>query len=295
MPSFSYLGRFRIGQWKEFRRFILEERRDAGARIAVIEAELRRIGEVQVRFAQDGNGAVTERRAMLQVKPVSSSLGKLLMAYTGLGGNPWDISMFLSPYSVAENPETGTLEFSQPSGGVLYAQSGQLAFSGTLYQQGVSSLLKYNVNRVGGRRQLNNEGDASSIARARRWLEPEIRYKRNALEERIIKLCDLREQLKDELDNITCAVAETLGLSTVYSPEGEPGPEYERFSSVAAIVSRFDKIIWTLDSELTEYGLPTVADSVASNSFNEDPETGLPAHIHIMSDVESGEEDGTAL
>lgn len=294
MPSFSYLGRFRIGQWEVFRRFVLEERRDAAARIGVINAELKRIGKVRVQFGTDDNGDVTERRAMLRVSPPSSSLGKLMMAYTSMGGNPWDVSMFLTPNSVG-TAEDGTLKFVQPSGGILHAKSGQLAYSGTLYQQGVASLLKYDVNRVGGRRQLNNEGDASQIAKARRWIEPEIRYKRNALEERIIKLCDLREQLTDELDAITCAVAETLGLPTVYSPEGEPGPEYARGSSVAAIVSRFDGIIWTLDEELSEKGLPTRSASVASNSFNEDPETGLPAHIHIISDVESGEEDGTAL
>lgn len=293
MPSFSYLGRFRIGQWKEFRRFILEERRDAAARIGVINAELNRIGKVRVRF-EKVDGQVTEKRLMLRVTPSHSTLGKLMMAYTSLGGNPWDISMFLTPNSVRVDEE-GNLQFTEPSGGVLHAKTGQLAYSGTLYQQGVSSLLKYDVNRVGGRRELNNEGDASQIALARRWVEPEIRYKRNALEERIIKLCDLREQLLDEVDAITCAVAETMGLTTVYSPEDEPGPAFSRGSSVAAIVGRFDGIVWTLDEDLTEEGLPTYAQSVATDNFNTDPETGLDSHIHIMSDAENGEEDGTAL
>jgi|TARA_R110000824_G_scaffold54351_16_gene149972 hypothetical protein len=291
MPSFTFLGRFRIGQWKEFRKFILEERRDAALRIGVIQAELGRIGKIDVGFQADETGAVSEKRAMLYVRPLSSSLGKLLQAYTGMGGNPWDISMFLTPGSIAE-AEDGTLVFTQPSGGVLHAKTGQLAFSGTLYQQGVSTLYKYNVNRVGGRRELNNEADATQISRGRRWVEQEIRFKRNALEERIIKLCDLREQLLDEMDAITCAVAETAGLQTVYSPEGVSGPEYARDSSVASIVNRFDGIIWQLDTALTEDGLPTVATSVAANTFNAE---GLAGAIHIMSDAPDGEEDGSAL
>ena len=161
-----------------------------------------------------------------------------------------------------------------------------------MYQQGIASLFKYNANRVGGRRELNNEGDASQIARARRWIEPEIRFKRNSLEERIIKLCDLREQLLDEMDNIACAVAEATGLPAIYSPEGVSGPEFARASSVAAIAARFDGIIWTLDEELTEDGLVSVAASVESDNFNEE---GLAGAIHIMSDAENGEEDGTAF
>lgn len=291
MPSFTFQGRFRIGQWKEFRRFILEERRDAGRRIAVIQAELDRIGKIDVTFAYNDAGEVTEKRAMLAVSPLSSSLGKLLQAYTGLGGNPWDISMFLSPNSIGTNDDD-ELVFLEPSGGVLHAKTGQLAFSGTLYQQGVATLYKYNVNRVGGRRELNNEADGVQIARGRRWVEQEIRFKRNALEERIIKLCDLREQLENEMDDITCAVAEAMGLQTPYSPEGISGPEYARESSVASIVERFDGIIWETDEALTDGGLVTVAESVANDTFNE---KGLAGSIHIMSDAPDGEEDGTAL
>ena len=102
-----------------------------------------------------------------------------MQAYTSLGGNPWDVSMFLTPNSVKLASDGATLVFAQPSGGVLHAKTGQLTWSGTLYQQGVATLYKYNVNRVGGRRELNNEGDATDILRMRRWVEPEIRFKRN--------------------------------------------------------------------------------------------------------------------
>jgi hypothetical protein len=56
-------------------------------------------------------------------------------------------------------------------------------------------------------------------------------------------------------------------------------------SSVAAIASRFDGIIW--ESTTTD-GL-VVANPEAFN------EQGLAGAVHIMSDAANGEEDGTAL
>ena len=46
--SVNGLGTFRQGQWQQFRRFVLNERRDVLARIAVIKAELDRIGFIRV-------------------------------------------------------------------------------------------------------------------------------------------------------------------------------------------------------------------------------------------------------
>jgi hypothetical protein len=266
---------------------MLEERRDALMRVAVIQAELKRIGKVEIHFGTDGDGEVTEERLFLSVSPLNSSVGKLMQAYTGMGGNPYDISMFLTPNSV-ELVEVGgeeVLRFTEPSGGVLFAKSGSLAFGGEVYEQGDSSLLKYSFKRVGGRRELGNEGDAMQILRGRRWMEKEIRYKRNSLEERIIKLCDLREQLEEELRMITCAVAETVNLQTLYAPEGgTEGPSYLRSSSVAAIAARFDGIIWTTEN--------TAGILVADTSeFNTE---GLADHVNIMSDAEGGEEDWSA-
>jgi hypothetical protein len=265
----------------------LEERRDAALRISVILAEQKRIGRVDVQFTKDDEGEVTEGRAFIRVDPVDSSMGKLMQAYTGLGGNPWDISMFLKPDSVRLVEVNGVqvLKFSQPSGGVLYAKSGSLAFGGSVYEQGNSSLFKYDFTRVGGRRELGNEVDAMQVLRSRRWVEQEIRYKRNALEERIIKLADLQEQLDQEMDNITCAVAESVGLQTLYNPEGEgAGPSYLRSSSVAAIVARFDKIIWETSDD----------DGIQMADVETFSESGLADHVNVMSDAEGGEEDWTA-
>lgn len=88
--SFRWLGTFRQGQWQAYRRFVLQERRDVGARLAVIEAEKERIGRVVVTYVQeedgDGNRRATEKRKGFSITPPTSSLAKLMSAYTAMGG-----------------------------------------------------------------------------------------------------------------------------------------------------------------------------------------------------------------
>ena len=65
MPSFTFSSRMREGQWRAFRRFMLEERRDAAMRVQAIEAEQDRIGQITIRYAKNADGEVTERRQKL--------------------------------------------------------------------------------------------------------------------------------------------------------------------------------------------------------------------------------------
>ena len=46
--SFGWTGFYRQGAWREFRRFILDQRRDVMARVTTINAELARIGEIRI-------------------------------------------------------------------------------------------------------------------------------------------------------------------------------------------------------------------------------------------------------
>ena len=63
MPSFTFNDTFRESQWRAFRQFVLDERRDAGAREASILAEQRRIGKVRLLYATDpSTGELTQRR-----------------------------------------------------------------------------------------------------------------------------------------------------------------------------------------------------------------------------------------
>ena len=109
--SFGWLGTFRQGSWQSFRTFVLNERRDVASRIRVIEAELLRIGEVTVLYGtteeEDGSVTTTEERVGFSVSP-GSSLAKLLQAYVALGGNPFDVSLFLTPDSTVILDPLGT-------------------------------------------------------------------------------------------------------------------------------------------------------------------------------------------
>lgn len=207
MPAFAYLSRFREGQWRSFRTFMLQERRDASARFAVIDAERERIGDVSIIYeAQtnaDGNTFVSERRVGISIDPDDSSLAKLVAAYVSLGGNPFDISMFLSPDT--DLTLDGKRLPTQPGGGILHGNNVKYAFDQGV-NDGDTNLKKYRGSRSGGKKNAAKQHEIAAImGRARGWISAEIRYKRTRIEERILKLCDLREQLDQEVEDLVWA------------------------------------------------------------------------------------------
>lgn len=232
MPSFAWSGVFREGQWRAFRKFILEERRDVGKRELAILEELDRIGDVTVVYGRDDNGQPTETRVAMSVTS-GSSLAKLIAAYTALGGNPFDISMFLSPDKALPTSIDGSP--SQPSGGVSTAVGVPYSYGGRPTTSD-STLLKYKPSRIGGNVITPDGPVGELVSRGRKWVSAEIRFKRNALEHRILKLCDLREQLIQELDTI-CWAVRGYGVNSVnYDPS-----RYDDDLTVA-------KIVYTLDA-----------------------------------------------
>lgn len=281
--GFRWLGTFRQGQWLAYRKFVLEERRDVAKRLLTIEAELTRIGEVTVLFGSsvdsDGNVAVSEERQGFAVTP-NSSLCKLMQAYVAQGGNPYDVSLFLTPDNTvvldpSVDPAEGTSQGAQPYSGVIYPRSGAYV-PGQTYEGGFLVIKKYGPARVGGRRHLEDSQVATRVDAARRWLRQELKVKRDHIEAQIIKLCDLREQLLEEIDAITMAVAEVV-------PE-VPDLDQDRFDkdlSVAQIVAAIDSIFYTVSEE----GVP---DFGAENS------TELGKYPFLLSDI-SPDEDNTAL
>ena len=278
--AYHWLGTFRQGSWQSYRRFILEERRDVAERIAVIEAELSRIGEVVVIYASsvddEGNTFVTEEREGFIVTP-GSSLCKLFQAYIALGGNPFDISLFLTPDNVVvfdvSDIEREEVEI-QPYGGVVYPKSGSYV-PGQMYEGGFLVLKKYLPARIGGRKHVEDSQVATWIDASRRWVRQEIRYKKDDIEARIIKLVDLREQLIEEIDRITWAVAGVV-------PE-MPNLDEERFDkdlTVANIVATIDSIFYEMDETNTP-------------DFNTENIEALLDYPFLLSDEE--EEANTAL
>lgn len=279
--SFGWLGTFRQGSWQAFRRFLLEERRDIAERINVIESELIRIGEVNVLYASttddEGNTEVTEERQGFSVTE-DSSLGKLLKAYIALGGNPFDISLFLTPDSVVvldPNSEEQQGTPTQPYGGVAYPKSAAYS-TGVLYEGGYMTIKKFIPARVGGFRRMEDYAVANLVKKARKWTSQEIRFKRNDLEARILKLCDLREQLQRELQEIAWMAA-GISASDPYLNEDLFDPDL----TVANIVATIDSIFYVTDEDGT-------ADFTTENTEE------LGKHPYLLSDI-TPDEDNTAL
>lgn len=285
MPSFTWSSRFREGQWRVFRKFLLEERRDAGPRFRVIDAERRRIGNLKILFVKDDTtGSISEKRAGLSVSE-GSSLEKLLSAYVALGGNPFDISMFLSPGGnmsidgevVTEAPD---------SGAVLHSQN--IKYS---YDQGVgdgdANLLKFKSSRMGGKKVAIKEFQILNItSHAKKWISKEIFFKRTRLEENIIKLCDLREQLDEEVEELVWATRGEFSSNQIYDPE-----LYTESLTAASICYFLDTIFRVPDTtDPTSVTVDNTASSGDPGSPNLEVLAGFEA---LMSDED--EEDNTAL
>jgi hypothetical protein len=291
--SFGWLGFFRAGAWREFRRFILNQRRDVVARINTINAELDRIGYVRILYAQNANNPnlVTERRIGLDVTP-NTSLERLLRAYIAAGGNPFDISMFLAPDSVtvieteteasADGvvPQTAVQE-TQPYGGIPASMSTDPTTPG-LYMGGWLPLWRYPPRRFGN--TVSYTAQAADMTRtihaARGWVVQEIRTLRNDLEARVIKLMDLREQLTKERDEL---LPQSVGGSVPGLQWSDNG-EFAVTHNVAPIVEGIDTVFYP----------DTLSDG--RRDFDRPRQPGPnPSSPMLLGDAPNGEEDWTAI
>ena len=197
--GFRWLSMTRRGSWISFRKFILEEKRDVGSRIATIDQELDNIGTLFVVYKKsDTNKKATQIRDRFYVTK-NSSLEKLVKVYISLGGNPLDISMFITPTDVDLVDVDGTTYFERTAmGGVVAPLSG-----GPEEEVYTGGWLNWNKDpkwRVGNAEipMAKQMWAMHTIKKSRSWTEKEIRAKRNKIEEKILKLCDLYEQLEEE-------------------------------------------------------------------------------------------------
>jgi hypothetical protein len=261
MPAFSWSSRFRESQWRSLRKFVLEERRDASARYQVIEAERQRIGSVDILWATDETGAPTELRLGFSLEE-GTSLCKLVQAYVALGGNPFDISMFIGPESSTASGE-GT-QRNVPHGGVLTMQEMKYA-----YDQGAGdrdgNFLKFRASRYGGAIQAINEAPLwDLVEKFRKPYTKEIWHKRTRIEEQIIKLCDLREQLDQEVEDLIWSTYGDMAADVPWQDE-----RYSRGSTAASIVYALDSI----------FRIPDEVD-VGKVSYDPEAEAGRPGAIN---------------
>jgi len=254
MP-FNFLGTMRETQWRFFRNWVLNERRSVSPRLKVINAELRRIGRITVFYRRrtetvnTPDGAVreletvTEEREAFFVSP-GSSLEKLVQAYVAAGGNPMSISLWLQPDQVQfttendptadakDDPNEKTTEkgfqstpFDQPYGGVVAPRSADSYGPGGRYVGGLPTFIRDVPTQMG--RDAAQADETAKIAirvdHARRWVRQEIATIQ-ALEARIMKLMDLREQLMDEREMV---IQQAVGGSVEDFPFA---PDPDRFA-----------------------------------------------------------------
>lgn len=197
--SFRWLAMTRRGSWMSFRKFILEEKRDVDSRILTIDAELDRIGTLFVEYEKTTDTKKpTQKRKRFYVTR-NSTLEKLLRVYISVGGNPLNISMFITPkdIEVVEN-DGNTFYENTAMGGVVAPLSGspvEETYTGGWLNWNKDPKWHIGNAEIPMSKQL---WAIKTIKKSRAWAEKEIRTKRNKIEEKIIKLCDLYEQLENE-------------------------------------------------------------------------------------------------
>jgi hypothetical protein len=141
-----------------------------------------------------------------------------------------------------------------------------------------SKLLKFKPSRMGGPVSVPDGPVEFLISKSRRWVSKEIKMKRNYLEHRIIKLCDLREQLKTELEEM-CWSVRGYGIETaVY--------DFDRFDDSMSVA----KIVYTIDSL---FRVPLEDGTVPSDGESNEPNLAL--YPNLIKDYQDGQEDNTAL
>jgi hypothetical protein len=309
--SFSYLGTFRQTQWKFFRQFVLKERATVAPRIAVINAELKRIGSLTVRYRtvttnvrlSDGTVAqvpkVTEQREGLLVS-TGSSLEKLLQSYIALGGNPTDISLFLRPDDVFfdggqdpednpdDDPNVEANDLGIPGTRSPYPYNGVIAEVSTSgygiggrNPMGLTTFSRDPYYRVGRNIDLSSANQTIAIKMdfARRWTAQAIQEKRNLMEQRVLKLCDLRECLLQERDEM---LIQSIGGSVEILPELPNPGQFHRGLHLTRIVSEIDDVFYVKTDgvpDLNSVNLGTGAEpqglSLYDTLFPDDPDDDI--------------------
>jgi len=274
----------RRGAWDEFRRFALLQRANVPSRVFQIEKELKNIGKLTVRYERsdpsDNQSPMSERRAGVYVSK-GTTLCKLLQAYVAQGGNPFDISMFLIPDSYEMSGDE-TVE-TQPYKGVIYPESRDEdeRFSSKIDTSGFLIFWRYPARKTASKVSVWSEHAHTighRVESARRWLPQEIKTLRNDLEARIIKLCDLREQLLLERDEI------------LYQALGDAVPGYEDFDLESFSEDHhLFSIIHFIDRAFYE--------TPGENPDRLSPRPGSPDNPYktLLEDAPDGEEDFTAI
>jgi hypothetical protein len=219
MTTFAKMAVWPTGYFRAYSSWLLRNRRDVVTQISTISAEIQRIGFITVSYQTaevNGQQRATEQRVGFGVT-TGSSLARLCQAYIANGGNPLDISPFAYPDGIEIVGENGNGEpiviERYPHGGVAAPISVESSNPGGKpngtgyegYEGGWLRTDRYYPARQNGRRD-RGAFDSDSIVRhmhaIRGWANQIIKERLQNIEWQIIKLCDLREQLVTERDEI---------------------------------------------------------------------------------------------
>ena len=281
MPSFSKMGAFPAGYFRGVAQWLLQNRRDLPARIAVISAEITRIGFVRMTYKTktdgDGNTIATEEPLGISVNQ-GSTLAKLMQAYIANGGNPFNICKFLMPNrtTTAIVDDKNVRVESYPGGGVVAPLS--VEYNDPLpvveegdptsaartgyenYRGGHLNTDRYYPNRMNSRKDRGS-WDSDTVVRTmhdiRRWANQDIKTRLQDMEWRIIKQMDLREQLVNERDTV---ITQAFGSLQDGVPEFDP-ESFRKERMVPVIIDEMAKLISQVD--------PTTAELIGSGASSQ--------------------------
>lgn len=287
MTSFSRVSTFSAAYFRAYTSWLLRNRRDVNARVSVINARLKKIGEVTVFYerVEQGDGGIraNEKRIGFSVTP-NTTLEALVRAYIARGGNPLDISSFMHP-DRTEILENGARAEMYPQGGVAAPKS--VDYNNPVdepddtgygsYRGGYISLEGYHPARLGGRLNRGGREDdvvVNMMTYTSRWAQKEIKALQ-MLEWKIIKQCDLREQLIQERDDI---LAQAFG-GTLASLDSEFSDErFVRSHLVQNLIQDMYETVYNVfqDGEVVNYSprgdvalLEFVLEDVDSEAFRD--------------------------
>ena len=236
--SFGWLTMARRSSWIAFRKFVLEEKRDLDARISEIDSELDKIGTLFVEYQKTvETKKPTQKRKRFYVTK-GSSLEKLVKIYIATGGNPLDISMFISPKSleVVKHDDGGEYYEFTAMGGVVAPLSGspdEMVYTGGWLNWNKDP--KWNIGNA-DLPMAKQLWTMHTVKKSREWVEKEIQTKRNKIEEKIIKLCDLYEQLEQEKELLELRNRDFNPLNKIGKWNSQQTVEYP--------IHLIDKIFW---------------------------------------------------
>lgn len=300
--TFDKMSVWPIGYFRAVASWLLNNSRDIPKRLAVINAEIQRIGEINVIYRtveSGGNVKATEERIGISVTH-GSSVGRLVQAYIAQGGNPLDISPFTYPSGteiLVINPEDGstTIRERYPHGGVVapvsanynepmttsvdpnnptQEDSGDTGWGN--WRGGYLRTDRYYAPRQGGRiHRAGTDFDTvtKTMHQIRSWANQDIKERLQDMEWRIIKLCDLREQLEKERNEI---LVQAFGGGAVDSVGPLDPNRFNQGLQVQVLIQTMNQILFETqnDGSVLSYGQPNATLNYLGFTFEDAPSEG---------------------